>query len=301
MDILDPFDVTTDTRSPAFISRQVKQGRYVFGDLQTPAGNGLSVVCAGVEECTADYRMERANFRYHAIECIVSGHWRLEINRESHELGPGHVFTYGPRQGYRLTAISGRARKYFVDFQGDAVEPLLAELRSPVTRPVLLQHPARMVDLFDQLLECSELPSEWLTAHTSLLAQLLLRRLAIESHHHPAPREKAYSAYQRARRLILNDHLQIANLEEVARRCGMCPEYLSRLFRRYAGEGALQFLTRTRMQHAADLMLRHSTSVQETAVAVGFDDPFHFSRVFKRIHGLSPRAFCHVHAGGPLN
>ena len=39
-----------------------------------------------------------------------------------------------------------------------------------------------------------------------------------------------------------------------------------------------------------DILRQGSASVQDTARQVGFDDPFHFSRVFKRFKGISPSA-----------
>ena len=45
------------------------------------------------------------------------------------------------------------------------------------------------------------------------------------------------------------------------------------------------------MQHAARLLTQSEVSVKAAGMAVGFDDPYHFSRVFKQIHGVAPRDF----------
>jgi len=51
------------------------------------------------------------------------------------------------------------------------------------------------------------------------------------------------------------------------------------------------------MHHAAKLLLRSDETIQAAGRTVGFDDPYHFSCVFKRIHGVAPRDF--KRGGGP--
>lgn len=277
---------------PAFISRQIRKGKYYFGDLGSAASNSIRVTCAGDEECEDDYEMKRRNFRYHAVEFIVSGRWKLTIGEESHDIGPGHAFCYGPRQGYHLAACGGeKPRKYFMDFQGRRSAGLLEKIGLTGSRPVLLPNPSSLTDLFDQLVESGSLPPPWIDDHAALLCELILRTIAVANTELPSPTDNAYGTYQKVRRIILQEHTQIDNVTSLARKTGLNAAYLSRLFKRHSGESPLRFLTRTKMQHAADLMLRHSARVEDAATAVGFTDPFHFSRVFKRIYGVCPRDF----------
>jgi AraC-like DNA-binding protein len=46
---------------------------------------------------------------------------------------------------------------------------------------------------------------------------------------------------------------------------------------------------------AVDLLLGTDLLVKQVAERAGFEDPFHFSRVFKRIQGISPAAFQRMH------
>jgi AraC family transcriptional regulator of arabinose operon len=45
------------------------------------------------------------------------------------------------------------------------------------------------------------------------------------------------------------------------------------------------------MHHAAKLLLRSDDTIKSVGRAVGFDNPYHFSRVFKQIHGMAPGRF----------
>jgi AraC-like DNA-binding protein len=117
------------------------------------------------------------------------------------------------------------------------------------------------------------------------LVELLLSR--IEQQAQP----KSALAYLRARKYIEEHYLQLHTVGEVASACKLNRMYLSRLFRRYAGTGAYQFMTWLKMRRAAELLCEEGVTVKQVAERLAFADPFHFSRVFKRIHGIAPDRF----------
>lgn len=66
------------------------------------------------------------------------------------------------------------------------------------------------------------------------------------------------------------------------------PTHLSRLFRQQGDESFSQFLTRSRLQHASDLLATTHLTVNEIAYQCGYNDPSYFIRVYRRKHGGSP-------------
>ena len=79
--------------------------------------------------------------------------------------------------------------------------------------------------------------------------------------------------------------------QAVAERQGVSPRLLQRLFAA-EGESLAGFILEQRLQRCRDA-LRHPAqahrSITEIALAWGFNDPAHFSRVFRRRFGLTPR------------
>jgi len=67
-------------------------------------------------------------------------------------------------------------------------------------------------------------------------------------------------------------------------------------FREEAGESPAAFVRREKALTARRL-LESGLSVTATAGQLGFANPYHFSRVFKQIHGVAPRDF--KRGGGP--
>lgn len=80
-------------------------------------------------------------------------------------------------------------------------------------------------------------------------------------------------------------------LEELAARAGLSRTVLAERFRTTMGETPLAYLRTVRMQKAMRILAETTRTLEQVAQAVGYQDAFGFSKVFKRSVGLSPREF----------
>jgi two-component system response regulator YesN len=80
------------------------------------------------------------------------------------------------------------------------------------------------------------------------------------------------------------------SLGEVATRLRISPSHLSRILSSGPERGFSAALARLRVDRAKALM-RGGSSVKEAAAMVGFKDPAYFSKVFRRLVGMSPTQF----------
>ncbi|SHE90262.1 two-component system, response regulator YesN [Caldanaerobius fijiensis DSM 17918] len=80
-------------------------------------------------------------------------------------------------------------------------------------------------------------------------------------------------------------------LNDIATKLYITPNYLSYLFKSETGENFTEYLTKIRIDKAKELLKNLEFKIYEIADAVGYADPHHFSRVFKRQEGITPAEY----------
>ena len=82
------------------------------------------------------------------------------------------------------------------------------------------------------------------------------------------------------------------SLQALAEEFGFNYTYLSYLFKKTLGRSPSEYVTQCRIDQAKRLLSQsEERSVKEISNAVGYDDPYFFSRVFKAATGLSPSEY----------
>jgi AraC-like DNA-binding protein len=81
------------------------------------------------------------------------------------------------------------------------------------------------------------------------------------------------------------------SVEDLATQSGLSTDHLSRVFKEATGWAPMDYFQRRRIHHACTWLLNPRNSITEVAYALGFADTAHFSRLFRRYQGTSPRAY----------
>lgn len=95
------------------------------------------------------------------------------------------------------------------------------------------------------------------------------------------------------RRKVLNcQAIEVASwinfLTGVASELELTPGYISAQMKKQTGMSFSEYLTRLRIDEAKKLLADTDWKVYAVAEAVGYEDAFYFSRIFKRLTGTSP-------------
>jgi AraC family transcriptional regulator len=224
--------------------------------------------------------------------------WRSEGKPGSTTMGPGSII------------VVSRGTEDTVSFP-KPVKRILLNLETSVLKQALLENDTgrdvefipqwgvedRQVDHVIRALEAdleAGVPGGRLFGDSLLcaLAVHLQRRYAVR----PLKGTNAGNGLPRARlnRVIeyieANFNREIA-LNTLADTAGMSPHYFCELFKQSVHFSPYQYVLRRRIEHARELLREPGVSVLEAAVCCGFSDQSQFTKVFRRIVGLTPTAY----------
>ena len=93
---------------------------------------------------------------------------------------------------------------------------------------------------------------------------------------------------EKIKRYIVDHFAEPLRVETISEFIGLNPVYCGALFRRAQGMTINQFTNRIRVQRAAYILEEEGLSISELAAMCGFSDAYYFSRIFKKIMGISP-------------
>lgn len=88
------------------------------------------------------------------------------------------------------------------------------------------------------------------------------------------------------------EHLtQPLHVATLAAAVNVSPSHYWALFKRWAGCPPIDYFIHLRMEHACRLFDSTSLNVKEVAAALGYDNPFYFSRTFKAVNRVAPSEY----------
>ncbi|MGN0299407.1 MAG: AraC family transcriptional regulator [Lachnospiraceae bacterium] len=90
----------------------------------------------------------------------------------------------------------------------------------------------------------------------------------------------------------INEHIEERlTLNQVAEVFNISPNYLSVLFSKYNDVKFTDYVNQSKIETAKKMMKKGDLKVYEISDILGFESAFYFSRVFKKITGMSPRDY----------
>ena len=106
-------------------------------------------------------------------------------------------------------------------------------------------------------------------------------------------RKKNYSnpIVLKVQRYITEHVEERLTLNDVASSFGVSPNYLSQLFKKYAEVGFSEYISQQKIARAKELMANKNLKMYEIAEQLGFESAFYFSKVFKKVTGMTPRDY----------
>jgi AraC-like DNA-binding protein len=277
---------------PHFFSSQVHQANRFYLEGSGHGTRSLVVVCGGYEHCQPNYLIDRTDFPFYSLEFVARGKGTLTVNGRTVRLCPGTVFTYGPGVAHRILADPDDPPvKYFVDFTGRHAQGLLRDHGLNLGMVVQIASFEFVLRAFDDLIAAGVGSGRYRSRICAVLVELMVLRIGEAGTLEAAPHTRAFTTYQSCREFIRKNSLRLRTLDEIAEVCRVDKAYLCRLFRRFDTQSPYQYLLQLKMAEAARRLQADEGLIKEIGRDLGFEDPFHFCRTFKKVYGLPPVAF----------
>lgn len=276
-------------KTPSFFATEVSEARRFYINLTATTGGPLRVVTGGFEHCGANYCVDRLSFPFPIIEYVVRGQGELRLTNNHYTLRPGSIFAYDKGMPHRITCgPRSQLMKYFIAFTGGNTAKFLDSCGLTAGELAHVSPADALTALFEELIWAGMRGAPDSPIYCRRIMECLAVRIHASIAAGAGTLPASFVKYQACRNYIERNFLNLHNGQDIARHCAISEVHLCHLFRRYDHQTPYRLLTRLKMNHAAALIQQSTILVRDAAKAVGYGDPFHFSRVFRNIFGVAP-------------
>jgi AraC-like DNA-binding protein len=220
------------------------------------------------------------------ITYVLSGNARYIINGKRYNLAPGDLICVPPgsmREGF--TYPDRLINHYAVNFYLQDLEGGPAEL--PFSLQTRIGRDRDLVRMFSELNFAWREKQPGYTIQIHGLLMLILYRL-FELCIYQAGFSSDDYRIKRAVRHINDHYSDKITVKKMALLTGLQGNYFNALFKQKIGLSMHQYLIRTRIKKAHQLLLDREYKVAEIAELCGYSDAYHFSKQFKAVMGITP-------------
>ena len=270
----------------------VRRSEYFYYEVSPNDKPGMAIVCGGYELCGRDYEVRRSSYPYYVVEYIVKGTGAIKIAGTTHELSSGVIAVFSPDDHHHYTSDPNDPLEHmFFALSGDEVPQLFQQCGLDRLGSIQSQDPEKSFEMFMKIMETGlEKPPLSQELCCSYLRCVLLEQASANggSREYESP---SFKSFCRCKGCIDKNFSSLHGAGDAARAAGLNVRYISRLFKRYINLSPHEYLMRLKLNRAGTLLLSTDLPVGRIAGLVGFDDQYHFSRNFRKHHGLSPAKY----------
>lgn len=245
-------------------------------------------------------QLENSRLELQSGDCILLKPWELHTAwKRTHEQAGFFWIQFSSVPGL----AEGTLEEMNVPLLDIMLENSKQELRTDAQREVeylfLPRHcrPERryeLLNLFEKLHHETEHPQGYFRYRCTLLLGQILHLIAEDMLHLSHGQTQVPASFTIYRQLVnyLNENYSLEiRRDRIEELIGRNYEYLCQVFKKYAGITIFTYVHHLRIQRAKHLLQNSGLEIRLIAESVGFQDPYYFSRLFKRFENCSPTEF----------
>jgi len=283
----DGCDTGLVQRSKNLLWGEICSLRDIFGDFQLAIGVG------DIQPCPKGFAESLREARQRERLKIVRG-WNRVLDSGGIRERPD-LFAFQARIQNLLSSLDTlneeAVHKWFCEWRSGTVLDVSDDgvLRLYEERDALLKRCASVDIALDNVsitmnTDRASDASDLIDQIESAFTESLQRRLIAVSQEESRP-------VRDARAYVKRHYAKNLSLETVAAEIGYNPVYFSKLYKKLTGQGFAEYVTDVRIAEAKTLLKNTRMSILEISTAIGYLDDKYFRKLFKRITGISPKAY----------
>ncbi|MDD3225427.1 MAG: AraC family transcriptional regulator [Clostridium sp.] len=171
------------------------------------------------------------------------------------------------------------------------------------SKPLKLHSMQYLADYFLILQNFKKLVQTWVMKlpNYEFIAKALLQKLLFEIYENTKRENDNYSTTLKVEAIIKYMHENINHtikLDDISSLTSLSSTYLAKIFKEVTGYSIIQFFNKMKIDKAKEIIALGDKKINEVSQMLGFKDEFYFSRLFKKIEGISPKDFYNKNVHG---
>lgn len=232
------------------------------------------------------------NFLFYCVD----GYGWYKVGDKKFDVGPNQFFILPQHVEHAYGSTDDNPWSiYWVHFGGEQLPHFngLQAVQKHV-KPLFVKNNGEILSLFNKIYKALELgySTDNLIFANMCLPNYLSQFIYNSKHTTVSPADKEKMDCVDSAILYMQEHInENISLQELSNHYNYSASRFSSLFKQKTGYAPIDYFIQMKMQKASQQLDFTSSSVKDIALSMGFDDPYYFSKRFRKIIGLSPKQY----------
>lgn len=230
----------------------------------------------------------------HMLIYCIEGEGKAIINGVEYTIKEDMFFHIDKRTPHSFMADRKKPwTQYWIHFDLLPNDPLYTHLATPCVKRVNKLSRVETIALFEKLIVLlgKEATPELLILANNTAAHLVALLYFNECYEAQSDDHEEKLLIDLCEHYMIESLHKKLSLEDIGLQYGYSISYLQRLFKRERGVSPKRYFIQLKIDKAKEYLATSTLSIRQIAIRVGYTDPLHFSRLFKKITSLNPTQY----------
>ena len=258
---------------------------------KTKESLSIAVYNTGTQKCESGYSWGPALRDHYLFHYVISGKGTYTCGENTYHLQAGDLFIVYPDQIISYCADKEDPWQYcWVGFNGAEAQRLVDLTPFQPDQLILSLNDD---SIHQALMDIYNARGNNPTDEMNMIGRLYLFLGKLINLKNDAREESDITStyIENALKFIQYNYSHSIDSTSIADSIGISRSHLYRVFIKHLGLSPNDYLTQYRINRACSLLRNSDLTISNIANSVGYDDPLYFSRVFKKVKGVSPSMY----------